>query len=166
MDDEGEAIARFWRAARVHAGLDKIGVVAGESVAGVITPQAWSFGDTPELADELVALVLAGTKTATSTGRWEYGDEPLPRVGELSIVLDGAGNPRALIRTTGVREWSFRDVDAAFAAAEGEGDLSLEHWRTEHEAYFRRALAGTGREFTEDLELVGEEFELLYPRAS
>ena len=40
-----------------------------------------SFGDTPEMAEELLALVLAGTKRATASLARDYGDdrEPLPR---------------------------------------------------------------------------------------
>ena len=40
----------------------------------------FSFGDSPELADELLSLVLAGKKTATCGALREYGEgrEPMP----------------------------------------------------------------------------------------
>nr|BFF20798.1 hypothetical protein GCM10025730_43190 [Promicromonospora thailandica] len=57
----------------------------------------------------------------------------------------------------------FDEVDEDFAAAEGEDDRTLESWRAGHEAYFRRTL-GEGREFTPDMPLVCERFELLYPK--
>ena len=38
-------------------------------------PEVWSFGDNPQLADELAALVMAGVKTATCTALWEYEAE-------------------------------------------------------------------------------------------
>lgn len=160
LDDE---IASFWEAARVHAGLGKIAVVGGLTVTAGIPPVAWAFGDNPVLADELLALVLAGTKTGTSSALVDYDaeDTPIPVVGELSIILDGAGHPAALIRTTQVQVEAFDDVDADFAAAEGEDDRSLESWRTEHTKYFLRTLGLDA--LPADFQIVTERFELLYP---
>ncbi len=133
--------------------------------AAALPPPAWSFGDNPELADQLLDLVLAGTKTATATlvAELEQAGEPVPGRGDLSIVLDGVGHPRALIRTTDVQVLAFRDVTEEQAAAEGEDDRSLASWRREHEEYFRRVLAGGAAEFSEDLPVAMETFELLYP---
>jgi uncharacterized protein YhfF len=155
----------FWAATRQYAGLAKASIVVGQTVSETVPPQAWSFGDEPELAEKLLGAVLAGDKTATSSALWDYDDEgaPLPVVGELSILLDGDGHPRALIRTTSVETTTFEEVDEDFAAAEGEGDRTLESWREGHEAYFRRNL-GEGREFTQDMPVVCERFELLYPK--
>lgn len=155
-------ITAFWEAARPLAGIGKIGVVVGESVAGAVPPPAWAFGDNPRLADELLDAVLAGRKTATSTALVEFGEEePVPQVGDLSILLDGEGHPRALIRTTSVVTIPFGEVDEEFAAAEGEDDGSLASWRREHRAYWARVL---GREVEDGLAVVCERFELRYPR--
>lgn len=155
----------FWAATRQYAGMAKASIVVGQTVSETVPPQAWSFGDEPELAEKLLGAVLAGDKTATSSALWDYDDEgaPLPMVGELSILLDGDGHPRALIRTTNVETTTFEEVDEDFAAAEGEGDRTLESWREGHEAYFRRNL-GEGHEFTTDMPVVCERFELLYPK--
>ncbi len=61
----------------------------------------FAFGDSPGLADELLALVLADRKKATAShSRWhELGEEPLPRPGDLALVLDGRGEPACIIRT-------------------------------------------------------------------
>lgn len=167
-DDAARAaeIQAFWEGARVRAGLVRTAVVTGLSVAATMPPPAWAFGGEPALADALLGLVLAGTKTATSTAlaELEQAGEPAPRKGDLSIVLDGAGHPRALLRTTRVEIVTFRDVDADHAHAEGEGPLAS--WRREHERYFHRVLEGTGTEFSDDLPLVLERFEVLYPHPS
>jgi len=166
--DDGE-LADFWAAASGHAGVGRLDVVLGETPLGVVPPPAWAFGDNPALADELLGAVLRGRKTACSTALWEFeaGDEPLPVVGDVSILLDGAGHPRALIRTTVVRTVAFGAVDARFAAAEGEDDGSLAAWRHGHEVYFRRRAAEAGGQpFDEDLPVVLEEFELRYPSVS
>jgi uncharacterized protein YhfF len=156
-------ILDFWETARVRAGEGKVGVVTGFGISATVPPPAWSFGDNPALADGLLAAVLSGEKTATSSSQWEYGEDvPLPQVGELSIILDGAGHPRALIRTTSVEVIPFDQVTADFAAAEGEDDGSLEAWRTGHREYFTRVL--DGHEFREDMPVVCERFELRFPR--
>jgi uncharacterized protein YhfF len=164
-EDIAVAVQSFWEAVRPYAGMAKTGVVTGVLASETVPPPAWAFGDQPELADELLDLVLEGTKTATSSLAWEYEDagEPVPQAGELSILLDGAGQPRALIRTTSVETVPFDEVDDDVAAAEGEGDRTLEHWRAEHDKYFRRNLP-EGREFAGDMPVVVERFELLYPR--
>ena len=160
LDDE---IASFWEVARVHAGLGKIAVVGGLTVTAGIPPVAWAFGDNPVIAEELLALVLSGTKTATSSALSDFDaeDSPQPVVGELSIILDGEGRPAALIRTTEVEVVAFDAVGADFADAEGEDDRSLESWRAEHTTYFLRTLGLDT--LPADFQIVTERFEVLYP---
>ncbi|MBO3084830.1 ASCH domain-containing protein [Cellulomonas fengjieae] len=156
-------IAAFWQAARGHVGFGKMDQVLGGSTEDVLAPPAWSFGDNPALADQLLTLVLDGRKTATSTALVELTDVGLetPRVGELSIVTDSAGEPRALLRTTQVDVVPFDRVSAEHAAAEGEDDLTLESWQAQHETYWRRVL-GDDR-FSTTMDVVTERFELIYP---
>ena len=126
--------------------------------------EAEPFGDGPELADELGALILAGTKTATCSALWEWeaeGETPV-RPGDKSIVLDGAGNPLCIIETTEVTVRRFDEVDEEFAREEGEGDLSLEYWRGAHRRFFERTLPNIGRSFAEDMPLVCERFRVVY----
>lgn len=91
------------------------------------TPDAFGFCDERDLAAELAELVLAGRKRATTSLPSEYValGERLPRVGDLSIVVHGDGRPAALIEFTKVDSVPFGEVDAAYAAVEGEGDGSL-----------------------------------------
>jgi len=62
-------------------------------------PPAWCFGDTVELADELMELVVGGPKRATAGTVAEYkaDGEPLPAPGDLSIATDGSMRPRAVL---------------------------------------------------------------------
>ena len=124
--------------------------------------EAW--GDSPRLADELGALIVAGTKTATCSALWEYEDEgsPLPKVGQKTVVLGGDGCPLCIVDTTEVVVRPYSGVDAGFAFEEGEGDRSLEYWRDAHWGYFSRTLPGIGREPTMDMPLVCERFRVIY----
>jgi uncharacterized protein YhfF len=116
----------------------------------------FSFGDSPELADALLALVVAGRKTATCGALRDYvaDGEPMPEVGRRDVVLDGRGHPAAIIETTEVTRHHFDDVPVDFALAEGEGDYA--EWRAGHIDYFTR----TGG-WSPDLMLVCERFRLV-----
>jgi uncharacterized protein YhfF len=118
----------------------------------------WAFGDSPELADELLALVLVGKKTATCCSLSQYDDEawPMPQPGDRWIVLDGKQRPRCVIETTGIATKRFDEVDTQFAHDEGEGDQSYAYWREAHEEYFTRQ----GR-FSADMLVVCERFRLI-----
>ncbi|MGD8200477.1 ASCH domain-containing protein [Ornithinimicrobium sp. W1679] len=123
------------------------------------------FGDSEELADELLGLVLAGGKRATSALVADFlaEDEPLPRVGSHWIACDGRGRPRIVIRSTELRIGTFDGVDPAYAADEGEGDLSLESWRREHRRYWTRSCAARGESWSQDQEIVLERFVVVWP---
>lgn len=116
----------------------------------------WAFGDGPELADELLALVLAGGKRATCSSLTSCQADIMPEVGALSVILDGAGTPACVIRTTEVEIMPYREVSEDFMRAEGEGDLSPEYWRAAHEAYYRRE-----GHFSPAMLVVCERFELV-----
>ena len=113
----------------------------------------FAFGDGPALADELAALVVNGCKTATVM---TPDDPDRPEIGQLSIVLDGAGHPRCVIETIELTERRFDEIDEAFAFEEGEGDRSLASWREGHERYFRRLGL-----FAPDMTLLCERFRLV-----
>ncbi|MCK0111830.1 ASCH domain-containing protein [Ornithinimicrobium sp. F0845] len=158
----GDRLQSFWDDARLRAKVNRVPGYLGVNARESLVPPAWSFGAGPDDADELLALVLAGTKTATSSAVRDYedGEEVMPSEGDLSIITDGAGHPRALIQTTSVRTVPFGEVDAAHAAAEGEGDLSLEHWRDVHRRFFENS--ADGAPVTDDLPVLLEEFTVLY----
>src|SRR5437870_3025454 len=80
---------------------------------------------------------------------------------DVTIVTLGDGTPVAIIETTEVRLVPFGAVDAAFAAAEGEGDRSLVWWRAAHTAFFGRVLARLGGRLDATSIVVCERFRLL-----
>lgn len=158
---EGE-VERFWADAKVHARLDGVPSYFGPTPLASVVPPTWAFGDDPELADRLLDLVLDGEKTAMASAREDYGDDPLPERGSLSIVLDSQGHPRALIATSDVEVVPFDEVSEAHARAEGEGDRTLAGWRADHERFFTDH-DPLGRGFRVDMPVVLESFVLLHP---
>lgn len=127
--------------------------------------QAWHFGDGASLAQELAALVLHGPKRATAGLLWEAESDPsaMPVLGGYSVVTDGGGAPLMVLRTAQVDIRAFAEVDAEFAAAEGEGDGSLEYWRAAHWNYFARRCEVLGRTASDNMPVILERFDLVYP---
>ena len=125
---------------------------------------AEGWGDGPAMADELGALVVQGTKTATCSALWEWEAEgnPIPEVGFVTIALDGRGEPLCIIESVEVTIRKYNEVDSDFARDEGEGDLSLKYWRAAHKNYFSRVLPKVGKEFSEEIPLVCERFRVIH----
>ena len=130
--------------------------------ASSYVPEA--LGDNPDLANQLGALIVNGTKTGTCSALWEWEAEgkPITEVGLITIVLDGNDEPLCIIQTTEVWIQPYDQVNAEFAAAEGEGDRSLGYWRQAHWNFFSRTLQKIGREPSRDMPLVCERFRLIY----
>lgn len=126
--------------------------------------EAWGFGDSDTMADDLGQLVADGTKTATCSLLWEYehDGDPLPQEGEHSIILDGRGAPMCIIKTVEIRQRPYNEVDAQFAYDEGEGDRSLQYWRDVHWTFFSRSCERIGRDISETMPLLCERFEVVY----
>ena len=122
---------------------------------------AWAFGME---ADHLAHLVATGEKTATASAYplYELENEPLPAVGEYSVILDSAENAVCVIQTQKVTVVPFCEVTAEQAYKEGEGDKSLAYWREVHEAFFSECMEEAGLQFTRDMKVVCEEFAVVY----
>jgi len=124
--------------------------------------EAWAFGDQ---ADTLARLVLEGVKAATASAYacYEAEGEPLPQVGDYSVILDSRGEAVCIIQNTKVYVTPFSEVSQEHACREGEGDQSLPYWREVHERFFREELKPLGLDFAENMMVVCEEFVRLYP---
>ena len=139
-------------------------VAVHQEVAPESPYSVWHFGDVQRMADELAELACRGVKRATAGALWSYEveGESVPAVGGLSVVTDWSGRAKCVVRTTGVEIAAFEDVTPEFAAAEGEGDGSLEHWRQAHWDFFTRELRKLGKTPRLDMPVVCERFEVLF----
>lgn len=119
-----------------------------------------------ENKDELARLTLYGLKTATSSAfpMYIYENVDLPKVGEYSVVLDGEENAVCIIQTTEIKIIPYHQVESFHAFKEGEGDRSLNFWRVEHQRFFTEELERVGQVFTEDMLVVCEDFQVIYPQ--
>jgi uncharacterized protein YhfF len=99
------------------------------------------FGFPGPLRDRLVAAILAGTKTSTSSILLEYSieDEPLPITGNKQTVVDSNNSAVATIQTVSVEIVRLADVGLEHARDEGEGFVSVAEWRRGHCAFWHSA---------------------------
>ncbi|MBE5960859.1 MAG: ASCH domain-containing protein [Lachnospiraceae bacterium] len=124
---------------------------------------SFHFELTEYWANKLLELVLEGVKKATSSSVWGYeieGDR-IPQKGDYSIVTDWDGNARCVIQTTNVRIIPFKDITYDICKLEGEDD-NLESWRKGHISFFQAEGKELGYEFTEEMPVIFEEFEVVY----
>lgn len=122
------------------------------------------FGDSAEQSRQLLDLIRSGRKRGGSSLLWAYEaeGEPVPAAGEIEVVVDYLHKPSLVTRITEVEIVPFDMVGATFAAREGEGDGSLEYWRSEHWRFFARECRRIGREPLESMPIVCCSFELLH----
>lgn len=123
--------------------------------------EAWSFGVEPDL---LAQLVVTGEKTGTSSAYalYELANESLPKINDYSVILDSKGNAVCIIKNISVEVIPFDEITKEHAYKEGEGDKSLNYWKSVHEDFFKKCFDEAGIEFSYDMKVVYEEFVVVY----
>lgn len=148
-----DRIEAYWQRFLKDTGADR----------GLRYEKAYHFDLTPEAADELMTLVLAGPKRATCSSAACFAAEGVrpPQVGDLCILTDGSGTPRCVVRTTAVACLPFEQVTEDMALREGEDD-SLQSWRDNHVRFFTREGARLGYAFAPGMPVYFEDFDVVY----
>lgn len=125
---------------------------------------AYYFCSDEESADHLASLVVQGVKQATASLLWSYEaeNEPVPEVGQLSVITNWSGEPQCIVEVTDVEITPYNEVSAEFAFIEGEGDKSLEYWRKVHWEFFSLECKDLGKEPAEDMPVILEQFKVIW----
>lgn len=124
--------------------------------------EKWHFELTEEACNGLLDLVLKGRKRATSSSlaAFEFGDESMPKEGELSVITDWDGNPCCVVRTKKLHILPYEEITYDLAKLEGE-DETLDSWKRSHERFFTREGEMLGYHFSPQMQVVFEEFEVV-----
>ena len=148
--------------------LPPVGIVVSELRAqGIEVPpgpvRIDAYGDSAALSQALLALILGGRKRAGTSLLWamQAGNARLPRAGDIEIVVDHCNKPALITRITEVRVVPYNAVTAEYAATEGEGDGSLDYWRSAHWAFLSRECERIGRVPSEEMPVVCSVFEVV-----
>ena len=128
------------------------------------TADSYYFCADEESANHLASLVVQGEKQATASLLWSYeaDHEPLPEVGQLSVITNWEGEPKCIVEVTVVEIKPYNAVTAEFAFIEGEGDKSLEYWRRVHWEFFSKECEEIGKEPFEDMLVILEQFKVIW----
>ena len=128
--------------------------------------EGWHFGGKGSgLEDSLLNLVLKGVKTATSSWyeTYEVDNEPLPKEGEQSYIMNSKDDPICIIELVKIEIKPFLEVQESFAFLEGEGDRSLRHWREAHTEFFTKSAKQIGLNWDpKPQHVVRETFKVLH----
>jgi len=123
-----------------------------------------SFAGNRDATDYLLSLYLDGKKHAGSGILEDFisSGDPSPKVGNYWIFLDSKDEPRCILRTERIALNKFKDVPAEIAAAEAEGDLSLEHWKRTHAKFYAPFLSTWGLSDINEATVVTEFFKIVF----
>lgn len=121
------------------------------------------FGSNKNSANHLLKLVLDGKKKATASSFESFAleNEPIPQVGDFSVILDGDEVPRCVIQTTDILKMKFKDMCYDICKREGEDD-SLASWQQNHIDFFSCDGKKLGYAFSWDMDIIFEDFEVIY----
>ena len=127
--------------------------------------ESWAFCGGGKEADELLSLVKEGKKRGTASSLIAYSveNEPVPKVGDKSIILDSKNRAHLIIVTRKVTVTPFLQVHPYHGYLEGEGDRTLKFWREVHEIFFKPDYEAAGKDFDPMGEAVLEEFDVIDP---
>lgn len=87
-------------------------------------------------------------------------NEPLPKTGDKNVISYWDGTLGCIIKTTNVRIIPYCEITFELAKLEGEDD-TLESWQRKHAHFFTEEGKVLGYQFSEDMPVVFEEFEVI-----
>jgi len=156
MEEEHKSVEKIWRnyLASIGESIDKTNK----------DHTSWYFGANEQSSNDLAKLVREGIKRGTTSLNYWYDvkNEELPTEDTHSSITDWSGIAQCIIKTKKVTVLPFKDVNEKFAQIEGEGDKSLRYWRKVHINFFEKELKEKEIEFSQEMLVVFEEFEVVY----
>ncbi|MBM1108224.1 ASCH domain-containing protein [Aurantibacter crassamenti] len=131
-------------------------------------PESWFFHDNEEDANRLANLTLSGKKKATTSGLYTWYEEAnadLPTVGTKHIVTNFSGKAMAIIEIKKIDTIPFNQVSKNHAELDmGTTIDPLKKWKKAHWDYFESVMKENGEVPTEEMLLVLEQFETIWPK--
>ena len=92
----------------------------------------------------------------------EHIGEPLPKVGDIELIVDGNGAPLCIIELSEVEIKPLNAVDEKFAFDYGEGDRTLAFWLRDNWEFHSQWCHEIGREPSETMPIIFQRFRVLY----
>jgi len=129
-------------------------------------PESWYFHNNRGDANRLADLVSDGKKKASS-GLYIWYKEAnadLPKIATKHIITDFDGKAKAIIEIRNVDTIPFNQISKEYAKLDmGTKIDPLKKWKKAHWDFFRSVLEQDGKTPTEDMLVVCESFETIWP---
>lgn len=127
-------------------------------------PKVTHFGNSENEVNEALKLILSGKKRAISHSLLglQHRKEPLPKIGDFTVLTDWKGEAKCILRTVAVRLKPFFSIRESYSKIEGEGDLSLAYWKKKYWDTYTKELEAFGRVPRESMIVVCEYFEKVF----
>ncbi len=129
-------------------------------------PESWFFHNNRKDANRLAQLTLTGKKQASS-GLYLWYEEAsidLPEVGTQHIITNFDGKAQAIIEIRKVDTIPFNQIAYGYAELDmGTTIEPLKRWKNAHWDFFAGAMKESGQQPTEEMLVVCEWFETIWP---
>lgn len=124
------------------------------------------MGGNQETVDIIINLVLKGDKRGTFGVKVLQDRQPeiKPTIGMDSIMVDMDGKPHGVLKTTQLTPVPYQEITEDHLVVEGPGARNLKVWQDIHWPYWASTLEQQGLEPSEDMVIVVEHFDLVYPQ--
>lgn len=124
------------------------------------------IGGNKETVDIILDLVLRGEKRGTFGVKLlqERQPEITPILSGEAVMVDMEGKPHGILKTTKLTPVPYQDIAEEHLLIEGPGARKLEIWQDIHWPYWTSLLAQHDLEPSQDMIIVVEHFDLLYPQ--
>jgi uncharacterized protein YhfF len=124
-----------------------------------------TFGNSAAISNVILPLILSGEKTGTFAleSEFEHAPTEVPRAGDHYVVTHFGGEPALLYRLTEVERVPFAQISHAHVQVEGPNARTVPVWRKIHWAYWGGILRAQGREPREDMPVLFQRFEVIFP---
>lgn len=138
-------------------------IQSGGVPEGTVCKRCSYFGETPEESTNELQRLLWGEKTAVSHCiPWYLRNmQPLPKLGDYTIITDFYGNPAAVVKTVEVTLEAAPDIPRELAEKERAG--GYEEWYQWRQDRNRRLAQQSGFPYVEDLGVLMEEIQVVFP---
>lgn len=132
--------------------------------AFVHEPRVTHLGDNEAAAETQLNLVISGKKRTISHALLglQLRKEPLPKIGDFTVLTDWNGKAGCIIRTVAVRLTPMFSIRSSYAKMDGYA--SLDEWKAAQWEIYTRELLPFGRVPRESMIVVCEVFEKVFDR--
>ncbi len=120
------------------------------------------IGNSAELVDQVLELVISGEKTGTFSLPGELARQgPLPRAGDYFILTRFDGSAACLVVLEECEEVPFDKISQRHIEVEAVAVRDLKLWQDFHRQYWTKVLEAQGEVFKESQALLAQRFKLL-----